>query len=363
MIAELQTAISNVPKRKERLQGLTQVEAVRIKVERAALLFRGAPIAIAVTLLNALITIAVVWGDIEKGSLLAWGGAIILLCFIRFGIWLRYKMSGVSGRRMSRFARMHIFFMAVNGAMWGALAPLFAVHGMLDHAFLPFVIAGTAAGAIVSAGASWRAVVSFNIPALLPLATVYALMVGSDGIAIASVVFLYGAATIYLAFATQKMIDRSILLHSKNEKLFSALQRQVNEAHVAEQRFRALVESSMDLTIIFSPSGKITYVSPSAEKSLGVPASEMIGMTTKDIVEPEDLGLFRAVGEKSLSNLGEVIALPHVCIRGNKLGSYIALGGRLTNMLYVPGVEGFVFSGGRLDDQAAAEHEHAEAHL
>ena len=36
MIAELQTAISQVPSRKARLKGLTQVESVRIKVERAA---------------------------------------------------------------------------------------------------------------------------------------------------------------------------------------------------------------------------------------------------------------------------------------------------------------------------------------
>ena len=42
MIAELQTAISKVPSRKARMKGLTQVEAVKIKVERAALLFRGA---------------------------------------------------------------------------------------------------------------------------------------------------------------------------------------------------------------------------------------------------------------------------------------------------------------------------------
>jgi len=358
MIAGLQTAISNVPSRKARLKGLTQVEAVKIKVERAALLFRGAPVAIGVSALNAAITAAVAWSDIERGALLTWTGAVLALAFIRAAVWLRFRLGGASGRNMSRFARIHIGFMAVNGAMWGALAPIFAVHGMIGNAFLPFVIAGTAAATIVSAGASWRAVVAFNIPALLPLAVVYGLAAGSDGLAISGVVILYGVATVYLAFTTQRMIDRSILLHTKNNKLFDALQKKVDEAHIAEQRFRALVESSLDVTIIFSPEGRITYASPSVEKALGTAASELIGLTTKDIVHPDDMPSFRSVGEKSLSQLGEVIALPHVCLRGSEHREYAALGGRLTNMLYVPGVEGFVFSGGLLDDQAGG-HVHA----
>ena len=175
MIAELQTAISKVPSRKARLQGLTQGEAVKIKVERFALLYRGAPVAIAASAINALITVAVAWSDIAQGVLLGWAGLVLGLAVVRLGIWLRFRAGRSSARNLSRFARLHVFFMALNGALWGALAPIFAVHGMIGHAFLPFVVAGTAAATIVSAGASWRAVLAFNVPALAPLATVYAL--------------------------------------------------------------------------------------------------------------------------------------------------------------------------------------------
>lgn len=358
MIAELQTAISKVPSRKARLQGLTQGEAVKIKVERYALLFRGAPVAIAASAINASITTAVAWSDIAQGVLLTWAGAVLALAFIRTGIWLRFRMGGASARNLSRFARIHVFFMAVNGALWGALAPVFAVHGMIDHAFLAFVIAGTAAATIVSAGASWRAVVAFNVPALAPLATVYALTAGPDGLAIAGVVILYGMATTYLALTTQRMIDRSILLHTRNVKMFSALQKRVDDAHEAEQRFRALVESSQEITIIFSPEGTVTYASPSVERTLGVNPDMLIGLTTKNIVHPDDIAVFRSVGEKALSNLGEVMSLPHVCLRGADENTYFALHGRLTNMLYVPGVEGFVFSGGLLEERQS-HHIHA----
>ena len=80
------------------------------------------------------------------------------------------------------------------------------------------------------------------------------------------------------------------------------------------------------------------------------------GRTTKEIVHPDDMAVFRAVGEKSLSQLGEVMALPHICIRADGEAEYAALSGRLTNMLYVPGVEGFVFSGGVLETAAARHH-------
>lgn len=361
MIAELQSAISQVPSRKARLKGLTQVEAVKIKVERAALLFRGAPVAVAASIANAIVACIAGWSSVSHDVLFAWGGAVFAIAVLRAGLWVRYRLGGVSGRNLSNFARVHVAFMALNGAVWGSLAPIFAAHGAIDHAFLPFVIAGMTAAAIVSAGASWRAVLAFNVPALAPLAATYALADADsvNGAAIAGVIVLYGIATAYLALATQRMIDRSILLHTKNDKLLSALRRRVDDAHTAEQRFRALVESSLDVTLIFSPEGRVTYASPSAEKAFGLPAALLVGRTTKDLVHPDDLPLFRSVGEKALSQLGEVRGLPHVCMRGGDGAAYVALSGRLTNMLYVPGVEGFVFSGGRLDGTAARRHIHA----
>lgn len=357
MITELQTAISKMPSRRARLNSLTRVESVKLKVERAALLFRGAPLAIAVSAANALLTLLIVWGDVDRLVLFSWVGAVLTLSMIRAGIWLRFRMIGASGRNMSRFSAVHVFFMAVNGALWGSLAPIFAVHGLIGHAFLPFVLAGMAAVAMVSAGASWRAVIAFNLPALAPLAAVYAMASGPDGLSMAGVVALYGVATAFLARAMQRMVDRSILLHTKNNALFNALQRQVDEAHLAEQRFRALVESSQDVTIIFSPEGKVIYASPSVQRALGVAPEEMIGLTTKEVVHPDDMTLFRSVGEQALSSLGEVKTLPHICIKGVRDGGYVALGGRLTNMLYVPGVDGFVFSGGVIDIQ-----EHGRLH-
>jgi len=357
MIAELQSAISNAPNRKDKLKRLTKVETVKIKVERAAMLFRGAPVAICISAINGLIAAAVAWSSVDRGVMISWTGAVFALALVRMALWLHFRLKRPSGRNLANFARLHIMAMALNGAMWGALAPIFAIHGILGNGFLPFVIAGMTAAAIVSAGASWRAVLAFNIPALAPLAVVYVMAAETNGLAIAGVVVLYGLATAYLAWSIQKMIDRSILLRTKNDRLFSALRKQFDDAHDAEQRYRALVESSQDITIIFSPDGRVTYASPSIKKALGGEVGAFIGLTTKEVVHPDDMPVFRAVGEKSLSNLGEVMTLSHVCMR-NQGGAYVELSGRLTNMLYVPGVEGFVFNGGVIEsDDGAHAHE------
>jgi len=350
MITELKSAVSTAPSRRARLKNLSRVEAVKLKVERAALLFRGAPTAIVISVVNALITGAVAWQTVNHSVLFPWVGAVLLLAAIRTGFWLRFRFTRASGRAMSRFARLHVFFMAVNGALWGALAPIFAVYGMLSHAFLAFVIAGMAAASVISAGASWRAVLAFNLPLLAPLAATYALALGENGLAISAIVVLFGGATAYLALSVQKMIDRSILLHTHNKTLFDAIQKQADEAHIAEQRFRALVESSHDVTIIFSPEGRVTYASPSVEKVFEGSPEQFIGKTTKEIVHEDDITQFRAAGEKALSKLGEAVQLDHVCMQG-PTGAYKILAGRLTNMLYVPGVEGFVFNGGLVKEE------------
>ena len=80
---------------------------------------------------------------------------------------------------------------------------------------------------------------------------------------------------------------------------------------------------------------------------------------SKTIVHTDDLPLFRSVGEQSLASLGSAIEMPNVSMRGRDDGDFVALNGRLTNMLYVPGVEGFVFRGGvAAADKVAHKHLH-----
>lgn len=354
MVWGLQTVLANKPPKRTVDERLTSADRIKIKVERHALLLRGAPTAIAISIANALITLVVAWGHIEPTTIGIWAAAVILLALYRLAVWVRYSKRSTLAPSLLKFTRIHVVAMAINGTLWGALAPIFAMNGMMSNAYLPFIIAGMTAAAIASAGASWRSVLAFNVPALAAAAISYGLFAESDGLLIAAVIVLYGFATAYLAWTTQQMIVRSIRLRSRNENLMSALKNQIDAAHEGEQRYRAIVEASLDVTLIFSPEGVITYASPAVEAAFGAPPQNLIGSTTQQIVHPDDFNQFRAVGNKSLSKIGEVIPLRHVCMRAPG-GEYVNLSGRLANMLYVPGVEGFVFSGGKVED-AACRH-------
>ena len=359
MVAGLKSALANKPPRRTVDDGLTTADRINVKIERYALLLRGAPIAAIVSLCNALITLAVAWGRIDTVAIGSWAFAVILLSLLRLLLWRRFSRTQAAGRGLLRFTRFHVVAMALNGVLWGSLAPIFAMSGMMSNAFLPFIIAGMTAAALASAAASWRSVLAFNVPALGAAAVSYGVFAEHDGPLIAAVILLYGAATAYLAWTTQQMIVRSIRLRSRNDHLLTALTKQVDAAHEAEQRYRAIVESSSEVTLIFSPEGVVTYASPAAESAFGAPPQNILGLSTQEVVHPDDLEQFRAVGGKSLSKLGEVMPLHHVCMRASG-GSYVNLSGRLTNMLYVPGVEGFVFSGAKVDNEACAHLPAAE---
>lgn len=351
MVAGLRTALANKPPKRAVDDQLTSADRIKIKVERHALLLRGAPTAIAISVINALITVGVAWGHMDGPVILGWASCVILLALVRLSVWFRYSRKQLVGHSLFRYTRMHVAAMAVNGMLWGTLAPIFAISGMMSNAYLPFIIAGMTATAIAAAGASWKSVLAFNVPALGAAAISYGLFAEGDGLLVATVIVLYFVATTYLAWTTQQMIVRSIRLRSRNDNLLAAFKKQIDAAHEGEQRYRALVESSSDVTIIFSPEGKVTYASPAAEAVFGVPPQNLVGQSTQEIVHPDDFAQFRAVGGKTLSSIGEVMQLRHVCMRTSG-GEYVNLSGRLTNMLYVPGVEGIVFSGGRVIGEA-----------
>jgi PAS domain S-box-containing protein len=359
MISGLKTAIANKPDRRKVEDKMTSADRVKIKIDRHALLLRGAPVAALISLSNAAITLAIAWNRMDRLTISVWAAAVICLSLFRLFVWRRFSKRSHTAQGLLKFTRLHVASMGLNGVLWGSLAPIFALSGMLSNAYLPFIIAGMTAAALASAGASWKSVLAFNVPALASLGISYAVFGGPDGILIALVVSLYGVATAYLAFTMQQMIERSIRLRSRNDNLLTALTRQVDAANEAEQRYRALVEASTDVTMILSPEGKVIYASPSAEAAFGVPPQDILGMTTKDMVHPDDIEQFRAAGGKSLSKLGEATPLTHVCMRARGR-DFVAMSGRLTNMLYVPGVEGIVFSGGRVEEGAACHLPAAE---
>ncbi len=121
-----------------------------------------------------------------------------------------------------------------------------------------------------------------------------------------------------------------------------AIERQQARAalRASEQRFRALIEHSVDAVAMVGADGNYLYESPAAVRILGYTPEELAGRDVFTIVHPDD----RAAAAELF---GQVIKQPHTPITGqlryrHKDGSWLWVEGTATNLLDDPSVEAIV---------------------
>ena len=57
---------------------------------------------------------------------------------------------------------------------------------------------------------------------------------------------------------------------------------------IEDERFRALVEHSLDAVALVEPNGTVSYVSASIVRLLGYPADEFVNLAPFEVVHPDD---------------------------------------------------------------------------
>jgi PAS domain S-box-containing protein len=124
----------------------------------------------------------------------------------------------------------------------------------------------------------------------------------------------------------------------------------------SEDRFRALVENSNDVTVVIQPDGIVKYRCPSMSDRLGYSPQEIVGVQLLDLVHPEDL---EAVSE-TLRTIG---AKPGMRATGcsrlrHRDGSWRDLAWSARNATHIPGVDGIIISSHDVTDAR-----HLEAQL
>jgi PAS domain S-box-containing protein len=83
----------------------------------------------------------------------------------------------------------------------------------------------------------------------------------------------------------QKLIDEN---HALKQKI-KELEQSEAERKRAEEKFRLLVMNSSDITGIVDPDGKQRYISDTAERITGFPASELASKNISEVIHPDDL--------------------------------------------------------------------------
>ncbi|WP_407430273.1 PAS domain-containing protein [Arcticibacter sp.] len=108
---------------------------------------------------------------------------------------------------------------------------------------------------------------------------------------------------------------------------------------ISERRFKTLIQDGSDLITIINPNGDFKYVSPTAEKTLGVPAEALLGTNGFNFIHEEDRG---QILEK-ITQLGDAVRIQLAALRmigHNGEVRWVEL--ILTNMQSDPAIQGIV---------------------
>ncbi len=119
------------------------------------------------------------------------------------------------------------------------------------------------------------------------------------------------------------------------------------------ERFKALVESSLDIIAVLRGDGRVDYVSPAIRSVLGYDPGELIGQPYADFLHPEDI-------EVAIESFGGILlqrgasAMMDGRIKA-KDGTWRLVEGRAHNLLHDPSVQGIILTSHDITARRQAE--------
>jgi signal transduction histidine kinase len=268
----------------------------RLLHEQVRLLARNVPALVVGTLVLATGTAALLSMEGQsQGWVLAWLGAMVALCAVRWLGAQRYFRSPPDLADAPRWARWFVVASAVAGLLWGSLAALFfSPEDPHTQAVVVMVLAAIVASATQSLGPYFPAHLAFGLPALVPFAL--RCMTSGDArtitLGVLALVFLVMAELFARRIAAA--IEEALRLRFENEALVSQLSRAKDLAEAANRaKTRFLASASHDLR------------QPIHALGLFVPALQ--GMAQREQVTPQALAVVADRMQLALRTMSQLL--------------------------------------------------------
>ena len=137
-------------------------------------------------------------------------------------------------------------------------------------------------------------------------------------------------------------LDTAALLGIPPSVGHDATQQELADAglKVREERFRVMIENSLDGVCILGADMTILYESPSVEKITGYKVEEMVGKNIVDLVHPDDMRnvvkTFKKLAKYPAPPVAATVRIKH------KDGTWHAIEGNVNNLLDHPAVKGIL---------------------
>ena len=166
-----------------------------IRAAQVSAVFRQMPIALAVNLLNAAITVIVLQQLAAATVPFAWLCLVTLVTAGRWVLWQRYRRAHSKVEDAPRWSLLATCGSLIAGLCWGlGGVVMFPVVPVIGQIFLTFVIGGMCAGGVVLNASHLPALLAFLLSASLPMAVRFLCEGTVTGSALGAMILVFAAA-------------------------------------------------------------------------------------------------------------------------------------------------------------------------
>ncbi|MNR78100.1 Autoinducer 2 sensor kinase/phosphatase LuxQ [compost metagenome] len=196
-----------------------------------------------------ILSVYLLWGELERSVLLCWAAAIFLLTAIRIVIVRRDLRGSHAPDQAGRRAWTYALFAGLSGCLWGSIGVFFFnPDSTVITVFICILLAGMTGGSVASQSSFPPAYYAFALPTVLPFA-VRCFAYGGPLFSVLGVlsVFLLG---VNLAYSRNfhRTVREAISLRFENTQLIAQLRQEKERAESASRsKSQFLAAASHDL--------------------------------------------------------------------------------------------------------------------
>ncbi len=261
----------------------------QVYVEQIALLYKNAPIAYSVSLINGAILIYIQRAYISVFVLLGWYGCLLLATIIRIVAVQWYTRVNPGPEEAPFWHSVYLICVALAGSVWGATSfVLFPIGAIAHQVFLAFVLAGMAAGAISVLAPRIEVCLAFLLPELIPLAIRYLTLHTPLHTAMGTMTLIFFVGMMISAWNFHRAIRISLNLRFDKQELEAEITRRQSAEEALSQeknRLQTTLSSIAEGVALIDAEERIEYLNPAAEQLCGWHMQQALHRSATEVFE------------------------------------------------------------------------------
>ena len=224
--------------------------------EQLRLLFGQLPIALAVNLAIAAIMATVLAPVVGTWPVTIWFASMLVTICCRYAVYQWYLHSEWLKGSVRRWGTYSILGAGVTGSIWGIGAVLLLPPQIGQQVFVVLTIGGMSAGAVVVHSSHFPTLLSFLVPATVPVAAHFILEGSASDVGLGGMMLVFACALSMAGYNHNRSLVETL-------RLKLDLVRRECSLRESEERFRALANSSPALLYMAGTDKLCTFVNQS----------------------------------------------------------------------------------------------------